>query len=120
MLPIPLTGMDNFPLMGDPLIAGHIVLVFLILLFMDTLKNACCDTTMNTDKAIIAMPVTWKRHIALRPLCICAWAKLSGCNYKNVHTDAIALEDVGLLQRSEEGLLVVPWDVTGAHVRLIA
>ncbi len=43
-----------------------------------------------------------------------------GRDYKNVHTDAVALEAVGLLQRSEEGLLFVPWDVIDAHVRLVA
>lgn len=49
-----------------------------------------------------------------------ALSKQLGRDYKNVHTDAIALEDVGLIQRSEEGLLVVPWDVIDAHVRLVA
>jgi len=41
-------------------------------------------------------------------------------DYKNVHTDVIALSDVGLIQRSEQGLLTVPWDVIDAHVRLVA
>jgi len=49
-----------------------------------------------------------------------ALSKQLGRDYKNVHTDAIALENVGLIQRSEEGLLVVPWDVIDAHVRLVA
>jgi hypothetical protein len=30
------------------------------------------------------------------------------------------LEKVGLVQRSEEGLLLVPWDVIDAHVKLVA
>jgi len=41
-------------------------------------------------------------------------------DYKNVHTDVISLERVGLIQRSEEGLLLMPWDVIDAHVRLVA
>ena len=44
----------------------------------------------------------------------------AGRDYKNVHTDVIALEAVDLIQRSEKGLLVVPWDVIDAHVRLVA
>ena len=49
-----------------------------------------------------------------------ALLKQLGRDYKNVHTDVIAWEDVDLIQRSEEGLLVVPWDVIDAHVRLFA
>ena len=41
-------------------------------------------------------------------------------DYKNVHTDVQALEGVGLLERSEEGALQVPWDIIGAHLRLVA
>jgi hypothetical protein len=39
---------------------------------------------------------------------------------KNVHSDAGALEDVGLIGRTKESLLVAPWDVIDAHVRLVA
>ena len=53
-------------------------------------------------------------------LSIRALSKQLERNYKNVHMDVIALEDVDLIQRSEEGLLVVPWDVIDAHVRLVA
>ena len=53
-------------------------------------------------------------------LSIRALSKQLARDYKNVHTDVIALEAVDLIQRSEEGLLVVPWDVIDAHVRLVA
>ncbi len=41
-------------------------------------------------------------------------------DYKNVHTDVQALEGVGLLERTEEGALQVPWDIIDAHLRLVA
>jgi predicted transcriptional regulator len=53
-------------------------------------------------------------------LSIRALSKQLGRDYKNVHTDVIALEAADLIQRSEDGLLVVPWDVIDAHVRLVA
>jgi len=42
-------------------------------------------------------------------LSIRALSKQLNRDYKNVHTDVIALEKVGLIQRSDEGLLFVPW-----------
>ena len=53
-------------------------------------------------------------------LSIRALSKQLKRDYKNVHTDVISLEKVGLVQRSEEGLLLVPWDVIDAHVKLVA
>ena len=41
-------------------------------------------------------------------------------DYKNVHADVRALENAGLLVRTEEGALQVPWDVIDAHLRLVA
>ena len=45
-----------------------------------------------------------------------------GLKYRlyNVHADTNALESVDLVQRTDEGLLVAPWDVIDAHVRLVA
>lgn len=43
-----------------------------------------------------------------------------GRDYKNVHTDVQALENAGLLVRTEEGALQVPWDIIDAHLRLVA
>ena len=41
-------------------------------------------------------------------------------DYKNVHADVRALEDVGLLVRTEKGALHVPWDIIDAHLKLVA
>ena len=49
-----------------------------------------------------------------------ALSKKLGRDYKNVYTDVQALEGVGLLERTEEGALQVPWDIIDAHLRLVA
>ena len=55
------------------------------------------------------------------PLSVRALSRQLKRDYKNVHVDASALEKVGLIQRTEEdGLLIAPWDVIDAHVRLVA
>ncbi len=53
-------------------------------------------------------------------LSIRALSKQLKRDYKNVHTDITSLAEVGLVQRSKEGFLFVPWDVIDAHVRLVA
>lgn len=78
------------------------------------------------DFAMLASVLTPKRlelMKALRqkgPLSVRALAKQLERDYKNVHADVSALEDVELIQRNEENLLVAPWDVIDAHVRLVA
>ena len=54
------------------------------------------------------------------PLSVRALSKQLGRDYKNVHTDTRALENVDLLERTEAGELHAPWDVIDAHVRLVA
>ena len=49
-----------------------------------------------------------------------ALSKNLGRDYKNVHVDVRALENVGLLERTEGGTLQVLWDVIDAHVKLVA
>jgi len=41
-------------------------------------------------------------------------------DYKNVYIEVKALEDVGLVQRTDNNLLIAPWDVIDAHVSLVA
>ena len=41
-------------------------------------------------------------------------------DYKNVHADVRALENVGLLERTKKGALRVPWDIIDAHLKLVA
>jgi len=41
-----------------------------------------------------------------------------GRDYKNVHTDVSELEELGLIEKSEEGLLSVPYDEIIIHAGL--
>ncbi len=78
------------------------------------------------DFAMLASVLTPKRLELMKtlrqhgPLSVRALSKQLERDYKNVHVDASALEEVGLIQQTEEGLLVAPWDVIDAHVRLVA
>lgn len=78
------------------------------------------------DFAMLAAVLTPKRLELMRtlrqqgPSSVRALSKQLQRDYKNVHTDAGALEEVDLIQRTEAGLLVAPWDVIDAHVRLVA
>ncbi len=78
------------------------------------------------DFSMLASVLTPKRLELMKtlrqhgPLSVRALAKQLNRNYKNVHVDARALEEVDLIQRNEEGLLAAPWDVIDAHVQLVA
>ena len=52
------------------------------------------------------------------PLSIRALATRLERNYKNVHTDAKTLAEAGLLEKTGEGTLCVPWDVIDVHLNL--
>jgi predicted transcriptional regulator len=45
-------------------------------------------------------------------------AKRLGRDYKNVHTDVTQLAALGLIERGEDGLVSVPWDLLRAEFRL--
>lgn len=47
-------------------------------------------------------------------------AKRLGRDYKNVHTDAQALEKVGLVVRTADKRLTAPWEKVVAEIRLAA
>ncbi len=49
-----------------------------------------------------------------------ALSKILKRDYKNVHTEVKALEKVDLIQRTDNNLLIAPWDVIDAHVSLVA
>ena len=78
------------------------------------------------DFAMLAAVLTPKRLELMKtlrqrgPLSVRALSKELGRDYKNVHVEISALEEVDLVQRTKEGLLVAPWDVIDAHVRLVA
>lgn len=54
------------------------------------------------------------------PLSVRALSKALERDYKNVHADVAALEEAGLIERNDKGLVFAPWDVIDAHVRLVA
>lgn len=58
-------------------------------------------------------PKRWELIEALQaagPLTQRALARTLGRDVKNVHSDAVALLDVGLIEKTEEGRLIVPFD----------
>jgi predicted transcriptional regulator len=52
------------------------------------------------------------------PLSIYELARQLERNYKNVHTDAIQLAALGLIERGSDNRVTVPWDVLRAELRL--
>lgn len=50
---------------------------------------------------------TLRRH---GPCSVYALAKAAERNYSNVHTDVARLEELGLIERSEDGLVSIPFD----------
>ena len=44
-------------------------------------------------------------------------ARRLGRDYKNVHTDVAALREAGLLEKTAEGRVAVPWDAVRAELR---
>jgi predicted transcriptional regulator len=54
------------------------------------------------------------------PLSVKRLAGVLGRNYRNVHLDTAELEAVDLIQCTEDGVAIEPWDFIDAHVRLLA
>ena len=52
------------------------------------------------------------------PLSIYELSKRLGRDYKNVHTDVTQLAVLGLIERREDGLVSVPWDLVRAEFKL--
>ena len=71
----------------------------------------------------VLTPVRWNLLRSLRrngPMSIRALSKLLARDYKNVHTDVQELTRIGLLTRTKDSLIMVPWDTVVAEVRLAA
>ena len=72
------------------------------------------------------MVLTPRRLAALKtlsktgPLSVRALARATKRDYKNVHRDAAVLEGVGLLARTADGRLLVPWNSIVAEINLAA
>lgn len=63
-------------------------------------------------------PARWELLERLRddgPASIYQLAKRLGRDYKNVHTDVTALLGIGLIERSSDARVSVPWDVVRAE-----
>jgi len=60
------------------------------------------------------------RHVAERQgvLNIRQLAQALGRDYKNVHTDVSALDELGLIQKGQKGVLTVPYDEIVIHAGL--
>jgi predicted transcriptional regulator len=54
------------------------------------------------------------------PLSIRALANDLGRDYKNVHTDVRLLENIGLIGRTKNDRIKVPWDIVEARLLLAA
>jgi predicted transcriptional regulator len=54
------------------------------------------------------------------PMSVRALAKELGRDYKNVHTDVRRLELIGLIDRSKDSKIEVPWDIVETQLRLAA
>jgi predicted transcriptional regulator len=71
----------------------------------------------------ILTPARWSLLRRLRregPMSVRALSKLLTRDYKNVHTDVRELEHVGLITRTKDEQVIVPWDIVVAEVRLEA
>jgi predicted transcriptional regulator len=63
-------------------------------------------------------PARWTLLEALRgagPLSIYELARRLGRNYKNVHTDVTQLAALGLIERSSDNRVLVPWNLLRAE-----
>jgi predicted transcriptional regulator len=52
------------------------------------------------------------------PVSVYALAKAAGRNYSNVHADIARLVDLGLVERTDDDTVLVPFDVVEIHMAL--
>jgi predicted transcriptional regulator len=64
--------------------------------------------------------VLLKRLRKIGPMSVRALANELERDYKNVHTDVKKLESLGLVGRTQDDKVQVPWDVVEARLRLAA
>ncbi len=77
---------------------------------------------LNTLLKILT-PGRWVLLKTLRkngPMSVRALSKEIGRDYKNVHTDVKRLEEIGLIGRTKDSRIEVPWDIVEARLRLAA
>ena len=54
------------------------------------------------------------------PMSVRALSNKLDRDYKNVHTDVRRLEQIGLIRRTKDSRIEVPWDIVEARLRLAA
>ena len=64
--------------------------------------------------------VLLKKLRSTGPSSVRALANKLGRDYKNVHIDVKKLEIIGLISRTEDDKVEVPWDIVEARLRLAA
>lgn len=85
-------------------------------------EHRLCFENMETLLKALT-PGRWvllKRLRANGPMSIRALANDAGRDYKNVHTDVRRLESLGLISRTKDDRIRVPWDIVEARLRLAA
>ncbi len=55
---------------------------------------------------------------AMGPASVYALAKSAGRNYSNVHADIARLVDLGLVERTDDDMVLVPFDAVEIHMTL--
>jgi predicted transcriptional regulator len=101
--------------------------------FIDAWKRAECEKITETEYRVnfqsletLLKTLTSGRWVLLKllhksgPTSIRALAKELSRDYKNVHTDVRILENVGLIERTEDDKIEVPWDIVEARLKLAA
>lgn len=101
--------------------------------FIDAWKRAESGKRVKAEERlvfenleILLQTLTSTRWVLLKtlrsngPMSIRALANQLGRDYKNVHTDARQLERLGLIVRTKDNKIQVPWDVVEARLRLAA
>jgi len=101
--------------------------------FIDAWKRTESEKSIETENKIhfqslemLLKTLTSTRWMLLKtlsksgPMSIRALASESGRDYKNVHTDVRKLENAGLISRTEDNKIEVPWDIVEARLRLAA
>ena len=101
--------------------------------FIDAWKHAESEESIETKYKIhfqslemLLKTLTSTRWVLLKtlyksgPMSIRALANKLGRDYKNVHTDVRKLENAGLISRTEDDRIEVPWDIVEARLLLAA
>ena len=101
--------------------------------FIDTWKRAERGNTVETEYKLnfenletLLKTLTSGRWILLKtlhksgPMSIRGLANTLNRDYKNVHTDVRLLENVGLIDRTEDNQVEVPWSIVEARLQLAA